>query len=137
MFLLFRSFVGEFFTFLDLVFSVFKSIKKSSEFSVFMCPYAPYIYCSLLIRKCWCDLDSWELDCSLSHSLCKMLRGRLFVSLFCKSKWEHLWNKEKCFLFQFKRSFRSWYNQILTFQIFKSYNVIKCPSMKHQTHFTE
>ena len=28
-------------------------------------------------------------------------------------------------------------NQILTFQIFKFYDVIKCVSMKHETHFSE
>ena len=61
----------------------------------------------------------------------------IITSLFCKSKGRHLWNKEKCFLFHFKSSFHSWDNQILTFQIFKCYDVIKCPSMKHQTHFTE
>ena len=32
---------------------------------------------------------------------------------------------------------RSWDNQILTFQIFKCREVIKCPSMKHETNFTE
>ena len=48
----------------------------------------------------------------------------IFASLFCKSKGEHLWNKEKYFLFQFKNSFRSWDNQIKTFQIFKRYDVI-------------
>ena len=45
--------------------------------------------------------------------------------------------RKNVFLFHFKSSFRSWDNQILTFQIFKYYDVIKCPSMKHQTHFTE
>ena len=61
----------------------------------------------------------------------------IFASLFFKSKGEHLWNKGKCFLFHFKSSFRSWDNQILTFQIFKCHDVIKCLSMKHETHFTE
>ena len=32
---------------------------------------------------------------------------------------------------------RLWDNQILTFQIFKCCDVIKCPNMKHQTNFTE
>ena len=41
----------------------------------------------------------------------------IFASLFCMSKREHLWKKEKSFLFHFKSSFRSWDNQILTFQI--------------------
>ena len=61
----------------------------------------------------------------------------IFASLFCKYKGEHLWNKEKCFLFHFKSSFCYWDNQILTFQTFQCHDVIKCPSMKHQTHFTE
>ena len=29
----------------------------------------------------------------------------IFASLFCKSKIEHFWNKERCFLFHFKSSF--------------------------------
>ena len=33
--------------------------------------------------------------------------------------------------------FRSLHNQILTFQIFKCHDVIKCLSMKHETHSTE
>ena len=61
----------------------------------------------------------------------------IFASLFFMSKREHLWNKEKCFLFHFESSFRSWDNQILTFQIFKCHDIIKCPTMKHETHFTE
>ena len=60
-----------------------------------------------------------------------------FASLFFKSKREDLWNKEKCFLFPFKSYFRSWDNQILTFQIFKCHDVIKCLSMKHETHIIE
>ena len=61
----------------------------------------------------------------------------IFASLFFMSKREHLWNKEKCFLFHLEILFRSWDNQILTFQIFKCHEVIKCPSMKHETHFIE
>ena len=64
----------------------------------------------------------------------------IFASLFFMSREhlrEHLWNKEECFLFHLESSFRSWDNQILTFQIFKCHDVIKCPSMKHETHFTE
>ena len=38
----------------------------------------------------------------------------IFAS-FCKSKGEHLLNKEKSFLFHCESSFRSWDNQILTF----------------------
>ena len=53
----------------------------------------------------------------------------IFASLFCKPKRELLWNKEECFLFHFESYFRSWNNQISTFQIFKCHYVIKCPSM--------
>ena len=44
-----------------------------------------------------------------------MLKGcipYIFASLFCMSKREHLRNKEKCFLFHFKSSSRSWDNQL-------------------------
>ena len=61
----------------------------------------------------------------------------IFTSLFFMSKREHLWNKEECFLFHFENSFRSWDNQILTFQIFRCHDFIKSPSMKYKTHFTE
>ena len=44
-------------------------------------------------------------------------------------------NKEKYFLFHFKSSFRSWDNQILNFHMFKSHDIIKCLSMKHETPF--
>ena len=40
-------------------------------------------------------------------------------------------------LFHLESSFRSWDNQILTFQIFKFHDIIKCLSMKHETHFIE
>ena len=39
----------------------------------------------------------------------------IFASLFCKSKKEHLWNLEKCFLFHFKNSFRFRENHIFIF----------------------
>ena len=45
--------------------------------------------------------------------------------------------QEKKFLFHFESSFRSLDNQILTFQAFKCHDIIKCLSMKHETHFTE
>ena len=61
----------------------------------------------------------------------------IFASLFCMSEREHLWNKEKYFLFHFESSFRSWDNQILTFQIFKCHDIIKCLSMKRETHIIE
>ena len=49
------------------------------------------------------------------NSRLKIYVHYIFDSLFFKSKREHLSNKEKCFLFHFKSSFRSWDNQILTF----------------------
>ena len=77
---------------------------------------------------------------SISNDLTQMVKGFVcytFTSLFSPSKREYLWNKEKCFLFHFESSFRSWDNQILTFQIFKCHDVIKCLSMKPETHITE
>ena len=59
----------------------------------------------------------------------------IFVSLFFKSKGEHLWNKEKCFLFHLKSSFHSQENQILEFYIFKFHDVIKCLSIKQEIDF--
>ena len=61
----------------------------------------------------------------------------IFTSLFCVSKTKDLWNKEKCSLFHFKSSFRSWDNQILNFQIARCHDVIKFLSMKHETRFIE
>ena len=48
-------------------------------------------------------------------------RKDIFASLFSKSKEQHLWNMEKCFLFNFKTSFRSWDNQIFSDIIYKNY----------------
>ena len=73
------------------------------------------------------------------NELCASFKGcvrYIFASLFLCLK-EHFWNKEKCFLFHFESCFRSWDNQMLTFQIFKSYDVIKGLSMKHETHIIE
>ena len=61
----------------------------------------------------------------------------IFARSLCMSKRQHLWNKEKCFLFHFESYFHSWDNQILTFQVFKHQGVIQCLSMEHKTHFTE
>ena len=68
----------------------------------------------------------WRLKVCVCH---------IFASLLCMSKRGHF--KKKCSLFHFKISFRSWDNQILTFQIFKCQDVIKCLCVKHETHFTE
>ena len=35
---------------------------------------------------------------------------------------------------EYESSLYFWGNQILTFQIFKCYDVIKCLNMKHETH---
>ena len=61
----------------------------------------------------------------------------IFAILFCMSKRVSWWNKEKCFLFHFENLFGSRDNQILTFQVFKCHGVIKCLSMKFETHFTK
>ena len=61
----------------------------------------------------------------------------IFASLFFKSKLGHLSNREGCFLFQFKSSFRSQENQILEFYILKFHDVIKCLIIKQEIHFTE
>ena len=42
----------------------------------------------------------------------------IFTGFFCMSKREHLWNKEKCFLFHFKSSCCSWHNQLWTYYVF-------------------
>ena len=61
----------------------------------------------------------------------------VFASLFSMSKREHFWNKKKYFFFHFESCFHSWDNQILTFHISTCHDVMKCLSMKHETHFTE
>ena len=61
----------------------------------------------------------------------------IFTRLILKSKREHLWNLEKCFLFHFKSSFHSRENQSLEFKIFKFHDVIKCLSIKQGTYFTK
>ena len=70
------------------------------------------------------------------HDYLKSCVRYIFAILFFKSKGEHLWNLEKCFLLHFKSSFRSPENQILVFQIFKFHDVIKCLSVKQEIHFT-
>ena len=59
----------------------------------------------------------------------------IFTSWLCQSKGELRWNKEKCLLYDFESSFSSWDNQILTFQIFKYHDVIKCPRMNQETFY--
>ena len=50
----------------------------------------------------------------------------IFASLFCKSKREHLWNKEKCFFFHFKDLFVL---EIIKFWLFKYSNVMTSSNM--------
>ena len=83
--------------------------------------------------------DSWS-ESLIDHFWKLIVKGcvhYIFASLFCKSKSEHSWSKEKCFLFHYECSFHSWDNQILTFQVFKCHDVTKCLNMKHERHFTE
>ena len=54
-----------------------------------------------------------------------------FVSL----KERTLETRKNVFLFYFESFFRSWDNQILTFQIFKCHDVIKCLSMNQETFY--
>ena len=89
----------------------------------------------ILIKK---NLVAWKIRNSRSW-YCKF-KGcvcYIFASVFFKSKREYLWNKDKHFLFYFESFFLFWDNQILTFQVFRSHDVIKCLSMKHKTHFTK
>ena len=58
----------------------------------------------------------------------------MFASLFCMSKGEHLRIKEKCFSFHFETSYHSREDQILTFQVFKSCDVIKKLETRNMKH---
>ena len=71
------------------------------------------------------------------YTYLKVVSAIFLIVLFCMSKREQSWSKEKCFLFHFESSFCSWDNQVLTFPILKCHDVIRCLSMKHETHFTE
>ena len=55
------------------------------------------------------------------------------VASFVASLKEQFLKAEKMF-FHPESSLHFWGNQILTFQIFKCYDVIKCLNMKHETH---
>ena len=55
----------------------------------------------------------------------------IFASLFLNL------NEKKCFLFHLKSSFFFRENQISKFYIFDCHDVIKCPSIKQEIHFTE
>ena len=90
---------------------------------------------SLRSNHCGPSLDSKTCKFfSNSFSQCSYEKLIRTLSLFCMSKREHKWNKEKCFLFHFESSFHSGDNQILNFQIFKCHD-IKCPSTKQKNTF--
>ena len=75
-----------------------------------------------------------SMNCLYNNETKEKIKGcvrYIFAILFFMFKRKHLWNKEECFSLHLESSFCSWDNQMLTFQIFK------CPSMKHKTHFTE
>ena len=60
----------------------------------------------------------WDIGFKWTNAMFTLLKGcvcYILAGLFGKSKREHLWNSEKCFLFHFKSSFRSRNNEILTF----------------------
>ena len=103
---------------------------------------------SFHITKLWhiCFVHIGLLHFEKYSDVNKVLKGinpltsrvhNIFVSVFCISKREHLWNEEKCFLFHFESSFHSWNNQTVTFEVFKFHDVIKFLSMKQETHFTK
>ena len=66
----------------------------------------------VLLLKC-VQLCTYLLVYICTHRGCV---HNIFGSLSCKSKGEHLWNKESCVLFHFKSSFRSWDIQIYVFR---------------------
>ena len=100
-----------------------------------------HMFLKVLTAKKVFNFSKRPLHASTAYSKFTILKViwvcHIFAGSFCKSKREHLWNKEKCFLFHFKSSFHSWNNQILTFQIFKCHDIIKCLNMKHGIQFTE
>ena len=81
-----------------------------------------------------CKVSLAFLNCfRISDMLFKGCVCYIFANLFCMSKGEYLKIKGKCFFFYYQSSFRSWDNQILTFQVFRCHEVIKCSSIKHKS----
>ena len=105
---------------------------KQFVWSVIWCQHTPNFSSStnLIISK----NELCQTDLILTLKRCVRY---IFTSLLCTSKRERLLNKYKCFLFHFESSFHFRDNQILNFQIFKCHAIIKCLSMKHETHFIE
>ena len=99
--------------------SVKKIIKSSPE-----CFMICYNSCITIAKECFAFLIRTKLQLRCNNHLSISLlvfKGRvryIFASLFFRFKREHLGNKEKCFLFHFKRFFRYRENQISEFQIF-------------------
>ena len=117
-------------SFYELMFSFTAFWIIATSIMTFVCAYS--------FRNSFLSLIILTFD--ISFFMFQYLKGcvrYIFTSLFCMSKWEDLWNKETCFVFHFENSFRSWDNQILSFQIFKCHDVIKCLSMKRETDFIE
>ena len=92
--------------------------------SFFIMWYTHLVYCEYWADKLYCFIMlglfsqkllqmHWAIHCL------KDCARHIFASLFCKSKGEHLWNKEK----NFSDIQISWF--------------IKFPSMKHGIHFTK
>ena len=92
---------------------------------------------SHLLWKLLYSSPFWKLSSNFRCSLFIGCVRYIFASLFYISNREHLQNKEKWFLFHFESSYRSLDNLILSFQVFKCHDLIKCLSIKHSNHFTE
>ena len=104
-----------------------------------------WINCLIMKAKYWLQKLQALCCCQNFHSntivfvflICGLLRSfkgcgcYIFTGLFCISAREHLWNKEKCFLFHFKSSLHSWHNQILTFHVF--WNLTKSSTYQYET----
>ena len=60
-------------------------------------------------------IEENQLSRFFSKKTCLKVMPATFLRFSFTSKREHLWNKEKRFLFYLESSFRSWNNQILTF----------------------
>ena len=84
------------------------------------------------------NIPNLKEKCVIDHLYCirfiKCCVCYIFARLFCMSKREDLWNKEKSFSTHFKSSLHYWHNQILTFWIFRCHEIIKCLSMKLEKH---
>lgn len=60
----------------------------------------------------------------------------VFTGLFCMPKREHVWNKENGFYVTSKALLVLKIIRFLIVQKFRCRDVIKCLSIKHETHFT-